>query len=186
MSAIRIASRYAKSLLDLAKEQNIMDDVVSDIEGFAKIVKNRDFYLLVKSPIVNTDKKVSIFKEFFEGKVNKLTMAWFNIILRKKREVFLPEIATEFISQYRALKGISTVKLTTATAISDTALEKIKAKLLNSDITAQSIEIETTIDESLIGGFVIEIGDKLIDASVAHKLNKLSKELTNKEYAKAF
>lgn len=185
MSVIRIASRYAKSLLDLAKDQNAMDEVVSDMEGFSKMVENRDLYLLLKSPIINIGKKAEIFDVLFEGKVNKLTKAFLDIVLRKGRESLLPEIATEFLNQYKASKGISSVTLTTATPISAEALEAIKAKLLGSDATDLAVEIETKVDESIIGGFIVEIGDKLINASVSHKLAELSKAMTNKEYEKA-
>jgi len=186
MSVIRIASRYAKSLLDLAQDQNVMSEVVSDIEGFSKMVENRDLYLLLKSPIIKVGKKAEIFNALFEGKVNKLTKAFLDIILRKGREAYLPEIATEFMNQYRSMKGISSVKLVTAAPISDATLASIKAKLMASEVTDQTVELETNVDESLIGGFVVQIGDKLIDASVSHKLAQLAKTMTNKEYEKAY
>lgn len=185
MSVIRIASRYAKSLLDLAKDQNVLPSVVEDITGLQKMVQNRDLYLLLKSPIITADKKGKIFDALFEGKVNKLTKAFFDIIIKKGREGYLPEIADEFINQYRNFKGISSVKVTTAAPLTDAALESIKAKLLESDATQQAIEIETEVDESLIGGFVIQIEDKLLDASVAHKLRELSKNMIDNKFEKA-
>jgi len=186
MSVIRIASRYAKSILDLAKDQNVLPEVVSDMEGFSKMVENRDLYLLLKSPIINVGKKAQIFDALFEGKVNKLTKAFFDIVLRKGREAFLPEIATEFLNQHKIMQGISSVTLTTAAPISDASLEALKAKLLGSEVTDKVVDIETKVDESIIGGFIVEIGDKLIDASVAHKLKELSKTITDKSYEKAF
>ena len=185
MSVIRIASRYAKSLLDLAKDQNVMAEVVSDMEGFTKMVENRDLYLLLKSPIINVGRKGAIFNALFDGKVNKLTKAFFDIVLRKGREGLLPEIAEEFINQYKSMKGISSVTLTTASPIGEAALEAIKVKLLGSSATDQVLDIETKIDESIIGGFIVEIGDKLIDASVSHKLAELAKSMTSKDFQKA-
>lgn len=184
MSVIRIASRYAKSLLDLAKDQNVMAEVVSDIEGFSKMVENRDFYLLLKSPIIKVGKKAEILNLLLEGKVNKLTKAFLDITLRKGREGYLPEIANEFLNQYKRMQGISSVKLVTATPISESTIEAIKAKLLASEVTDKSVEIESSVDESLIGGFIVQIGDKQIDASVAHKLAELAKTMTSKEYIK--
>ncbi len=178
MSVTRIASRYAKSLLDLAVEQNKLDTVVKDIESFKRMLENRDLFLMIKSPIINTTKKLSIFKELFEGKCDELTYSFYKIILNKGRDAFLPEIADEFIEQYRASQSISTVKLTTATELSEEALNKIKAKLVASSITKKDVEILTAVDPALIGGYVVEIGDKLYDASVAHKLNKLKKEFS--------
>ena len=135
--------------------------------------------------INNAGKKADIFNALFEGKVNKLTKAFFDICLRKGREGYLPEIAGEFLNQYKRMKGISSVKLTTAAPISAATIESIKSKLLASEVTDQSVEIETNVDESLIGGFVVQIGDKLIDASVSHKLAQLAKSMTNKKYEKA-
>ncbi|MDF1698234.1 MAG: ATP synthase F1 subunit delta [Saprospiraceae bacterium] len=186
MSVIRIASRYAKSLLDLAQDQNVMTEVVSDMEGFSKMVENRDLYLLLKSPIIKAGKKAQIFDALFEGKVNKLTKAFLDITLRKGRERYLPEIATEFMAQYKRMKGISSVQLITATPISDASLSKLKAKLLESDATDSSVEIETSVDASLIGGFIVKIGDKQIDASVSHKLDQMAKSLSSNDYEKAF
>jgi len=175
MSVIRIASRYAKSLLDLAKEQGKLDAVVEDIKTFNGATQNRDLFLLLKSPIVKGSKKLEIFKSIFDGKLDQLTMSFMDIVIRKGRESFLPEIGAEFLNQYKALNKVSTVKLTTAQPISDTALEAIKAKLLGSNITEESLEITTALDEDLIGGFVVQVGDKLVDASVAYKLREMAK-----------
>jgi len=178
MSVTRIASRYAKSLIDLSQEQNKLEKVMGDVQAFQKATEQRDFFLLLKSPIVNPDKKGSILKEIFGGKFDELSMAFINIVLRKGRESYLPEIAGEFMAQYRALKHVSTVKLTTASALSEDALNAIKAQLKGSSQTQANIEIETSVDPNIIGGFVIEFDDKLYDASVAHKLSKLRKEFS--------
>lgn len=186
MSVTRVASRYAKSLLDLAKEQNKLDKVLEDIQSFKKAIANRDLYLLVKSPIVNTTKKETIFKELFHGKYDELTMAFFDIILRKGRESYLPAIVSEYEKQYKALKGITEVSITTATELSDAELQKIREKLLASEITAQELEFTTKVDPDIIGGFVIKIEDNLYDASVARKLNDLRKEFSSNKYVKEF
>ncbi|MEM6321849.1 MAG: ATP synthase F1 subunit delta [Bacteroidota bacterium] len=182
MSVTRIASRYAKSLLDLAQEQNKLDRVLEDVETFQQATEQRDFFLLLKSPIVNPDKKGTILKEIFSEKFDELTMAFVNIVLRKGREGYLPDIAKEFITQYRSLKHISTVKVTTATALSEASLAAIKQQLQGSDKTEANIEIVTEVNPNLIGGFVIEFDDKLYDASVAHKLSQLKKEFSGNQY----
>lgn len=179
MSISRIASRYAKSLLDLAIEGNKLDDVLQDIQGFNKMLENRDLQLLLKSPIVSASHKSSIFKDLFEGKVSDLTKSFFDVILRKGREQFLPEIATEFLSQYKDYKGITDVVLTTAAPLSDELLANIKAQLVDSKSTKDTVEIETKIDEDLIGGFVVEIGDLLYDNSIAYKLKEMKKQFAS-------
>jgi F-type H+-transporting ATPase subunit delta len=185
MSVIRISSRYAKSLLDLAVDRSEIDKVYQDMLMFKKMVSNRDLYLLLKSPIVNTTKKHNIFKSLFEGKISGTTKAFFDIIVTKKREMYLPEITEEFIRQYKTLKKISTVVITTANEISDEQLESIKTKLLKTNITADSIEFITKINPDIIGGYIVQIGDNLYDASIKHKLTQLSKEFLDNEYIKA-
>ncbi len=186
MSVTKIAARYAKSLIDLAHEKGNLSTVVEDMTAFDEITDNRDFYLLLKSPIVSRDKKLSVFSALFDGKVDELTQAFLTILVKKGRENFLPEIADEFLHQYKVMNHVSEVKLTTATKMSDAQLEKIKQTLLASEVTDQKVDITTAVDESLIGGFIVEIGDKLYDASVAHKIAELKKSFSGNDYEKAF
>ena len=178
MSVTRISARYAKSLLDLAIEQNKLDRILEDVQALKKATGQRDLLLLLKSPIVNPSKKATILKEIFSGKVDELTMAFINLIVAKGRESVLPEIAEEFISQYREMKSISTIKLTTATPWNDAQIEGIRKKILASDDSRKAVEIISSVDPELIGGFVIEMGDQLYDASVAHQLEQLRKEFS--------
>lgn len=183
MSINKIASRYAKSLLDLAKDQNKVEKVLEDVKTFNQATENRDLYLLLKSPIVKADKKLTILKEIFGGKLDDLTMSFLNIITKKGRESHLPEISEAFISQHRALNRISKIVVTTAEPLSAGDLENIKKKLQDSTETQDNLEIITKVDPSIIGGFVIEIGDKLYDASVSHKLDNLKKQFSGNTYA---
>lgn len=184
MSVQRVASRYAKSLIDLAVEQNKLDRIVGDVETFKAAIGNRDFYLLLRSPIINGPKKMQIFKELFASKFDELTMAFLDITVRKGRETNLVEITDEFLAQYKKLQKISTVKLTTATRLNDEAIAKIKEKLVASDATDEKVEIETAINPDLLGGFVLEFDNKLYDASVAHKMQQLKKEFAKNTFAK--
>lgn len=186
MSAYRIASTYAKSVLDLAIDQGNLEEVKADMEGLASCMENRDLYLLLKSPIINADKKQKVLDAIFSGKVNPLTSKFMEIVIRKGRESFLPEIVKAFGDQYRSYKKITTVKLTTAVDIAEEKLARIKSELLKSNVTKESVDITTVTDPDIIGGFVLEVGDKLYDASVAHKLGLLRKEFTGNEYVKEF
>ncbi len=176
MSAKRIASRYAKSLLDLAKESNNLEVVFSDMQSLEKAVENRDLYLMLKSPIINTKKKKDVATKIFGANFDKMSSAFIDIIITKGREEHLPEIATEFIAQYNTYKSISSAVLTSATPLTEAALASIKAKLLESNITNETVNITTKVDPNILGGFIIEVGDKLYDASVAHKLETLKKQ----------
>lgn len=184
MSISRISDRYAKSLLDLAIDGNKLDVVLGDVESFQAMLESNDLLILLKSPIVSASKKGSIFKALFEGKFNELTMTFFDVILRKGREEYLPEIAADFIKQYKIKKGITDVTLTTAVSLPDSLLEEIKAKLLDSNATESSVELETKVNSDLIGGFMVEIGDRLYDDSISHKLSELRKQFASTNYSK--
>ncbi len=182
MSVQRIASRYAKSLLDLAQEQGKLERVLEDVQSFQQVAKNRDFLLMLRSPVVKADTKGRVFDQLFTGKYDEMTMAFLRILLRKGREAQLAEIANEFIVQYKVVKHISTVKLVTATQLSEEAVKTIHDKLLASTSTEKNVELVTEVDADLIGGFVIEFEDKLYDASIAHKLGQMKKNFKDNLY----
>ncbi len=186
MSISRISTRYAKSLLDLAIERNELESIRKDMEYFSEAVKNRDLYLMLKSPIINAAKKTSVLKIIMDGKINKTTSAFLDIIVKKGREMYLPEIAADFITQYKEFNKISTVKITTAAPLNDGSLAEIKAKLLGSDITMDKLDIITAMDPKILGGFIIEVGDRLYDASIKHRLEQVKKEFASNEYVKSF
>lgn len=184
MSVQKIAGRYAKSLIDLAIEQNKMDIIKEDVATFKSATENRDFYLLMKSPIVNAAKKQSIIKALFEDKIDETTLAFLNIIIAKGREEYLPEIAGAFVDQYNQIQKLSKVKVTTAAPMDHDALEAIKKKIVESGFTSSNIEIESVVDPNIIGGFILEFGDRLYNDSVAHKLEVLKKDFSTKQFEK--
>lgn len=182
MSVARIASRYAKSLLELAIEKNKLEEVKSDIESFLQVTKQRDFYLLIKSPIVSKDKKKRILHAIFKDKIEPLSMSFLDILVRKHRESYMPEIAREFIDQYKTVKHISSVRLTTAVPMSDATVEMIRKKLEESAMTDEHVEIVTEVNPEIKGGFKLEFDHKLIDASLEYKLENLRKEFDKNLY----
>ncbi|MCC7246600.1 MAG: ATP synthase F1 subunit delta [Saprospiraceae bacterium] len=186
MSVTRIATRYAKSLLDLAIEQDQVAQVHADIKTLAEAVKNRDLYLMLKSPIIKNDMKNAALAALFGSSMSKLTMLYLKLLVEKNREMYLPEIAAEFVEQYKTLQKITSVKVITATPLSDAVLNDLKLRLQKSGITHANLDVQTAIDEDLIGGFVLEFDNKRYDASVASKLvdlkNDFSKNLYVKEY----
>ncbi len=182
----RVATRYAKALIDLAFEQGNLEVVHSDIQSFLVVTKNEEFAALLKSPIIKADKKQSILTALFANRLSTLTNAFFEIITRKGRESFLIEIAHEFNEQYKAIKNISTVTLTTATPVSPAILESIKAKLERSTATKTTVEIETKVNADIIGGFTLEFQHNLYDASIANQLKQMKKEFSKNTYIKNF
>ena len=120
MSATKLAARYAKSVLDLAKEQGKLELVLSDMRLIQSAIdSNREFYLMLKSPIVHGDKKMEVVLGVFHNKVNEITESFIGILMRKNRESYLPEIIQAFIEQYNTLHHITPVTVITAQPISE-------------------------------------------------------------------
>ncbi len=183
MSEYRVAARYAKSILDLSIEQKSLDAVLSDMQTFANIVSNSgDMRNLLASPIVPGDKKFAVLKHLFENQFQPLTIKFFDIIIRKKREVFLGAIAKGFVEQYNELNNIANASVKSAVALSEAVINEIKGHIESQ--TGKKINISATVDPNLIGGVVVQVGDKLFDASVAGKLGKLKQELLNSYISK--
>lgn len=182
MSLKRISTRYAKSLIGLAQERGELEKVNEDVQMFQEVAKNKDFAALLRSPIINVDKKRSIVKALFGGKTTELTEKFLNIVMTKGRESYLPAIMSEFTEQYKAIKGVSNLTITSAEKLSDAAIEKIKQKLISEKAITTNVEVATKIDPSIIGGFILEFGDELYDASISRKLKVLRKDFTGNLY----
>lgn len=182
MSVTRIAHRYAKSLIDLAVEQNKLERVREDVQAFKEASTNKDFRAFIKSPIIHHTKKEQIIKTLFEGKFDTLTMSFLDILTRKGREEYLPEIAAEFIQEYKKIKHITTVRLTTATPLSEAAVNAVRTKLIDTTKTSDNIELMTAVDPDLIGGYVLEFDGNVYDASIKHKLVQLKDDFDDNLY----
>jgi F-type H+-transporting ATPase subunit delta len=180
----RVSDRYAKALIDLSQSQGQLEEVYADIQLFSEVVSNRDFKNMLESPIIKADKKQSIFKAVFDGKLQPMTAAFFDLVLKKGRGVDLVGIVDAFVQKYKLSKNIRTVRLTTATKASAETVEAIKAKLMQDGIADSSIDLETVTDAEIIGGFVLEFEGKLYDASIANRLSALKKEFSKNDYIK--
>ncbi|MDH5474449.1 MAG: ATP synthase F1 subunit delta [Cyclobacteriaceae bacterium] len=186
MSDVRAASRYAKSLLELADEKGVLDEVQKDMLLLSSVCEeNRDFLMMLKNPIVKHRKKREILEAIFKGKVNEITCAIFDIITRKNREPILPTIATEFNKQYNVINGIVTAKITTTTPL-DSKLKKEFEEIVLQISKGNSVQLEEVVDENIIGGFVLNVEDKQIDDSIKTKLNELKIKFSQNSYIKEF
>lgn len=186
MADSRVASRYVKSLLSLAVEQGALEQVHQDMQLFNNIcVSNTDFVRMLRSPIVKHDKKKDILEKIFKGKVHQLSLAIIDILTAKNREPLLPSIAKEFHAAYNEFKGIGKATVTTTIPVDAQLrgeLERIVKKLSNKD----KIELEEKVDPELIGGFILNVGDKQIDASIKSKLKILKVKFSENPYVKEF
>lgn len=178
----RLAGRYAKSLVDLALEKGQLETVYSDMQYLRAICKsNRDFVSVLKSPVIKADKKAQILEAVTAGKISDITKTFNRLMVNKGRESNLPEVAEAFIESYNKIKGISKVKLTTAQPVSEelknTIISRIKATT-----PMQNVDLETVSDDALIGGFVLEFNNNLVDASIARDLKDIKTQFQKNIY----
>ncbi len=173
-----VATRYAKSLLQLAVEKAQLEKVYADMLQVQHICElNKDFIRFLNSPIINTDKKLSVLAEVFTGNVSEMSLGFLKVLTNKRREMYIGDIAKSFITQYKEYKNILTAVITSARGI-DSA-EKTKVLELVKQTAKGEVELVEKVDKDLIGGFVLRIGDKQVDASVSRKLNELRKTFTS-------
>ncbi|EHQ28121.1 ATP synthase F1 subunit delta [Mucilaginibacter paludis] len=179
MSELTVGSRYAKSLIDLSQEQNILEEVKKDMELFLHTVKaNHELYAVLRNPIIAHDKKISILNAIFGDKVSKATIGFFNIMISKSRGEVLYYTAQEFIYQYNSKKNIVSALVTSATPLSE-ANKKHIIDLLQTEVGG-NIDLQAKVDPKLIGGFIITVGDRQVDTSIANSLKKLKMEFAQK------
>lgn len=186
MADTRVASRYVKSLIGLAVEKGVLESVHDDMQMFDRICKtNLDLVRMLRSPIIRHEKKRDILEKIFKGRVHALTFNIIDILTRKNREPLLPAIAREFHVAYNDYKGIGKATVTTTVAM-DSALrseiESIVKKLSKKD----KIELIEKTDAELIGGFVLNVEDLQIDASIKSKLKSLKFKFSDNPYIKEF
>lgn len=182
MTNPRLAQRYAKSLIDLAAELNQLNAVYDDMLLLNSVCRqSRQFVVMLKSPIISADKKYKIIESVTSEKISNVTQTFIKLLSSKNRESNLPDIITAFIEQYNAIKGIHKVKLTTAIPVSDEIKNSFVSKI-QSSASVSNIELESIVDEKIIGGFVLEMEGKLVDASILRDLNDVKKQFQNNDY----
>lgn len=174
-----VASRYAKSLLDLSVEKGQLEAVYADMIQVKAVCENsREFITFLKSPIIKSDKKITTLKAVFEGNFNAITSGFLTIVASKRRESVIPQMAESFIEQYRSHKNIVTAVVTSANGL-DAATKQKALDLVKAQLNGE-VELVEKVDANIIGGFILKVGDKQIDRSVSRQLLNLKKELTNK------
>ena len=178
MRSHRAATRYAKSIIELAKEQKVLDEVYSDMKLFSAVIEqNRIFSVMLKNPIVNHDKKRKILHALFDTRMNKLSISAFDLITKKNRESILAEISIEFQVQYNAFKGLQVADITTTINLDEELRNKFNS--LVEEISGKKANLNEIIDDDIVGGFVLNVGDLRLDKSIKTQLNNIKRELTN-------
>ncbi|GAB4310525.1 MAG: ATP synthase F1 subunit delta [Bacteroidales bacterium] len=185
MKEIRVASRYAKALFDLAMERNELEAVMNDARLISDVCRSsREFLRMLRSPVIKPAVKKSVMHKVFENKVTQLTLQFVDIITRNGREALIEPIAEQFLVLYRKHKNILPVDVRSAAPLSEELKKKIVG-LLTKESDAD-IELHESVDPDLIGGFVLEADDTQIDASVRRKLKDLERDFEVNPYEKGY
>jgi len=176
MAGSRAAIRYAKAVLDIANSQNTAEIVNNDMKTIANTVSgSKDLSEMLQSPVIRSSIKKSALLEIFINS-NATTVSLIDTLIVNKRLNILDEVALKYNQLYDALRGSEIATVTTAipmtNALENKVLEKVK------ELTNKSVELKNIVDESILGGFILRVGDKQYNASIANQLNKLKREFT--------
>jgi F-type H+-transporting ATPase subunit delta len=185
MKGTRAAVRYAKALKELALEQGVLEKVCEDMKLISSVcLNNHDFTVVLDSPIIKTDKKQAILKEIFDGKICNLTELFIQILVTKRRESYIEAIAIEFVKQFKEHKKILSAVVTTAFGLDEELRKKVLEVVKgNGD---SEIELIEKINDTLLGGFTLQVGDKRIDASLSKQIRKLGMSFSENPYIKEY
>jgi len=175
MNESKISVRYARALFQSALEKNILDRVYEDMILVSEICKIPETKEFLNSPIIVPSRKEAIFHGILGNSVENITLSLIDLTVRNGRESFVPAIARVFIHETKKYKGITETVLTTAIAV-DEKVKKQIADLIKSNFNTK-VELRENINPDIIGGFILQVDDNYIDASIRNKLRKIRKEL---------
>ncbi|WP_026897020.1 ATP synthase F1 subunit delta [Daejeonella oryzae] len=179
MSEIQVASRYAKSLMDLAEEQNTLEPIRNDIVSFIETLRqNPTLQAVLKNPIISPSRKLNILEELFASRFNPVVLSFFKLLVNKQRSSILYSIAKAFVDEYNIRKNIVKATVTSAAPLSEENKKQIEEVI--KETTHGEILLTTKVDPNLIGGFILNVGDKQFDTSLSSQLRKLKKEFEQK------
>ena len=174
MSEQRAALRYAKAILDLAVDHKSTDAVESDMRNItATLSESKELRNVLSSPVVNGTTKKDALLAIFKG-TNEITKGLLNTLTDNKRIGLLGEVALKYIILNQNLKGQGVAYVTTAVALTPALEAKVLEQVAK--ITTDKVTIENKIDKTIIGGFILRVGDLQYDASVANKLSEIKRE----------
>ena len=181
MNESKISVRYAKALIMSAKDQKILDPVRADIVLLIQTLKGvPELLQLLESPVVEPGKKLEVMNMIFSGKLEPITLSFIRLAISNKREENLPDMARMYIDLFKQEKGIKQAFLTTAVTIE----KEIRAAVITmiKKVFKTEIELNEKIDEQIIGGFILQVEDQLLDASVTRQIRKIRKSLVDKTF----
>ena len=178
-----VSTTYGDALFELAKEQNKIDDLAKEVKTVQTVLaQNPEFSKLMNHPKVGKDEKLQVVKEVFDKRADKELVGFLRLVVEKDRYADIDAILDYFIDRVKEEKGIGVAYVTSAVKLSEIQKKLVEEKLIETT-KFKEMEMNFAIDETLIGGLVIRIGDKVVDSTIKTKLNELTKQLMNIQLA---
>lgn len=178
MNESKITVRYAKALFALAKEGNSFDAMKEDMELLYQCIQEiPELRFVIQSPVIKVSKKINLFEESFRDSFGPLTFSFINLVLERRREEYLAGISRYFLRLLKTEHGIQSAELVTATPLDETLRQAI-LKFITRKFNTK-VDLHETVDDKLIGGFILRVGDQQVDASIANKLSRVKTALIN-------
>jgi len=179
MSVDKIANRYAKSLFDESMANDSLESTYSDIRNIQKLLsESRDLKNFFNNPIIKVSPKLTVIQQVFAKVVSPKTLRLLEVLVQNKREAYISDITRAFANMYDVSHNITRVMVTTATDVDESTFNSIK-NVITLKTGAANLQVTSKIDTTIIGGFIAQVGDRVIDASVSSRLKKVSNELIN-------
>jgi F-type H+-transporting ATPase subunit delta len=178
MNESKITVRYAKALFALAKEGNALEPVKNDMELLYQCIHDLpDLQNVIESPVIKVSDKVKVFNETFKSTFSSFSLTFITLVLEQRRGEYLPGISRHFLTLLKSEQGIKTAELVTAVPLND-ALRKSILMFISKHFHTK-VELQENVDETLIGGFILRVGDQQLDASISTKLDRIKSSLIN-------
>lgn len=185
MSYTKITIRYAAAFFDLASENGLVERAFEDMVLLGNVcTANRDFVRMLQNPVIHGDKKNKIVTSIFSTTIHPASLSFIKLMIRKRRERYLPSIAEAFTDLYKASKGIKTAYVTSAVEL--VAKEKAGVLEILSKLTDKKIDLVEKTNAALIGGFVINLDNFQVDQSIVTKIKELKKDFEKNLFVKGF
>ncbi len=181
MKDARPALRYAKAILNLAKESKAESEVNADMQLIASTIsENNDLIVLLNSPVIKASDKKKVLNKLFSEKIHVISSGVFDLLQENKRLNMLLSIAQQYSIIYDFFKRVQVAKVTTAVPLTKQLEDKVMEKIV--ELTGNKASLENIVNPAILGGFILRVGDVQYDASISNHLNELRKEFDNSHY----
>jgi F-type H+-transporting ATPase subunit delta len=182
MSKKKVSRRYTLALFELTEELKLTDKIVKDFSDLIKSIENsKELALFLKTPIINSPKKGKVLDVMFKNRFNDLTIKFISILVKKERENLLYDICLDFLDLVNEKRGIVKAHIKTAINISDKEKKSLTEKIAK--YSGKNVKADFTVDKTIKGGFVAQIDDKIIDASIIRQLQLLRIQFTEGNFS---